>query len=128
MAEVLVLVDHVEGEIKKSTFELLTAARALGEPSAVVVGPPGTAAKLADALTEYGAAKVYVAETDGGASLSADVDELAQLLDRVRPTAVLVGVSADGKEVAGRLAVRTGSRWLNDVVAVSVDSSVDGTH
>ena len=34
MAEVLVLVDHVEGEIKKSTFELLTAARTLGEPSA----------------------------------------------------------------------------------------------
>jgi electron transfer flavoprotein alpha subunit len=28
MAEVLVLVDHLEGEIKKSTFELLTAARA----------------------------------------------------------------------------------------------------
>ena len=45
MAEVLVLVDHVEGEIKKSTFELLTAARALGEPSAVVVGAPGTAAQ-----------------------------------------------------------------------------------
>ena len=27
MAEVLVLVDHVEGEIKKATYELLTAAR-----------------------------------------------------------------------------------------------------
>ena len=38
MAEVLVLVDHVEGEIKKATYELLTAARGLGEPSAVVVG------------------------------------------------------------------------------------------
>ena len=43
MGEVLVLVDHVDGEIKKSTFELLTAARALGEPAAVVVGRPGTA-------------------------------------------------------------------------------------
>ncbi|MDF3050395.1 MAG: Electron transfer flavoprotein alpha subunit [Pseudonocardia sp.] len=128
MAEVLVLVDHVEGEIKKSTFELLTAARALGEPSAVVVGPPGTAAKLADALTEYGAAKVYVAETDGSAFLSPEVDVLAQLVERVQPAAVLVGVSADGKEIAGRLAVRTGSPWLNDVVAVSVDGAVDGTH
>ena len=57
MAEVLVLVDHLEGEIKKSTYELLTAARALGEPSAVVVGPAGTAGKLADGLKEYGAAK-----------------------------------------------------------------------
>ena len=48
MAEVLVLVDHVDGDIKKTTYELLTAARALGEPSAVVVGPAGTADKLAD--------------------------------------------------------------------------------
>ncbi len=50
MAEVLVLVDHLEGEIKKSTYELLTAARALGEPSAVVVGAPGTAGGLAEGL------------------------------------------------------------------------------
>jgi len=35
MSEVLVLVDHADGEIKKVTYELLTAARALGEPSAV---------------------------------------------------------------------------------------------
>jgi len=57
MTEVLVLVDHVEGEIKKSTYELLTAARALGEPSAVVVGAPGTAAQLVDELREDGAEK-----------------------------------------------------------------------
>ena len=64
MAQVLVLVDHVEGEIKKSTFELLTAARELGEPAAVVVGAPGTVGKLADGLREYGAATVYVAEAE----------------------------------------------------------------
>jgi electron transfer flavoprotein alpha subunit len=46
MSEVLVLVDHTDGEVKKVTNELLTAARTLGEPSAVVVGAPGTAAKL----------------------------------------------------------------------------------
>ena len=38
MAEVLVLVEHAEGALKKVTAELITAARALGEPSAVVVG------------------------------------------------------------------------------------------
>ena len=48
MAEVLVLVEHAEGALKKVTTELITAARVLGEPSAVVVGPPGTAAPLAD--------------------------------------------------------------------------------
>ena len=67
MAEVLVLVDHVDGEIKKNTYEMLTAARRLGEPSAVVVGTPGTATKLAEGLAAHGAAKVYVAESDDAA-------------------------------------------------------------
>jgi electron transfer flavoprotein alpha subunit len=123
MGEVLVLVDHVEGEIKKSTFELLTAARTLGEPSAVIVGGPGTAAKLADGLREYGAEKVYVAETDSTEFLSPQVDVLAALIDRLDPAAVLIASSADGKEVAGRLAVRSGSGWLNDVVALDAQGT-----
>ena len=123
MSEVLVLVDHVEGEIKKSTFALLTAARSLGEPSAVIVGGPGTAAKLADGLREYGAEKVYVAETDSTEFLSPQVDVLAALVGRLDPAAVLIASSADGKEVAGRLAVRTGSGWLNDVVALDAQGT-----
>jgi electron transfer flavoprotein alpha subunit len=51
------------------------------------------------------------------------VGVLAVLVERVEPAAVLIGTSADGKEVAGRLAVRTGSAWLNDVVAVSVQGA-----
>ena len=64
MAEVLVLVEHAEGALKKISAELITAARVLGEPSAVVVGAPGTAAPLTDGLKEAGAAKIYVAESD----------------------------------------------------------------
>jgi electron transfer flavoprotein alpha subunit len=107
MAEVLVLVDHVEGEIKKVTYELLTAARALGEPSAVVVGAPGVAGKLVDAVKAHGAERVYVAETDREGFLSPQVDVLAALVEAKQPAAVLIGVSADGKEIAGRLALRT---------------------
>ncbi len=119
MVEVLVLVDHVEGEIKKVSYELLTAARALGEPSAVVVGPAGTATKLTDGLKVHGAAKIYVAETDSTDFLSPEVSVLASLVGSVNPAAVLIGVSADGKEIAGRVAVRTDSALLGDVVALS---------
>jgi electron transfer flavoprotein alpha subunit len=128
MAEVLVLVDHVEGEVRKTTFELLTAARALGEPSAVVVGAPGTAQKLSSALAANGAEKVYVAETDRTDFLTPQVDVLSALVESASPTAVLVSASADGKEIAGRLAVRTDSAWLNDVVAVSGGDAVGATH
>ncbi len=122
MAEVLVLVDHLEGEIKKSTYELLTAARTLGEPSAVVVGAAGTAAKLAEGLAGHGAEKIYVAETDRTDFLTPEVDVLAGLIESASPAAVLVSVTADGKEIAGRLSVRTNSAWLNDVVAIDGDS------
>jgi len=64
MTEVLILVEHGEGALKKVTAELITAARALGEPSAVVTGAPGTAAALVDGLAAAGATKVYVAESD----------------------------------------------------------------
>jgi electron transfer flavoprotein alpha subunit len=119
MAEVLVLVDHVEGEIKKATYELLTAARALGEPSAVVVGPAVPTKELA----AHGAEKVYVAETDRDDFLTPQVDVLAALVEATSPAAVLIAVSADGKEIAGRLALRTGSAWLNDVVDVSPEGA-----
>ncbi|MER2093535.1 MAG: electron transfer flavoprotein subunit alpha/FixB family protein, partial [Saccharopolyspora rectivirgula] len=118
MSEVLVLVDHVGGEVKKVTYELLTAARRLGEPSAVVVGEPGTAEKLTAALGSYGAAKVYAAETAEVAQylLTPQVNALAALVERTSPAAVLIPASVDGKEIAGRLAVRTGSGLLNEVV------------
>ncbi|MBP2476898.1 electron transfer flavoprotein alpha subunit [Crossiella equi] len=126
MSEVLVLVDHVDGEIKKSTFELLSAARGIGEPSAVVVGAPGTAAKLKEALASHGAAKVYVAESEEAANVlvSPKVAVLADLVARVSPAAVLVSATVDGKEVAGRLAIRVDSGVLTDAVEVNADGSV----
>jgi len=123
MSEVLVLVDFAAGEVKKVTHELLTAARELGEPSAVVVGAPGSAAKAKDALARYGAAKVYVAESEDAASYltTPSVDVLAALVSRVSPAAVLVAASEDGKEIAARLAVRTGSGLVSDVVGLDGD-------
>ncbi|HEX5813420.1 MAG TPA: electron transfer flavoprotein subunit alpha/FixB family protein, partial [Pseudonocardia sp.] len=117
-------VDQVEGEIKKATYELLAAARALGEPSAVVVGAAGTAGKLAEGLKAHGAEKIYVAETDRDDFLSPEVDVLASLVAAKSPAAVVIVLSADGKEIAGRLAVRTGSAWLNDVVDVAAGDGV----
>ena len=120
MAEVLVLVEHAEGALKKVSSELITAARALGEPAAVVVGAPGAAAPLVDGLKEAGAAKIYVAESDIAESylITPTVDVLAGLAESATPAAVLLAANADGKEIAGRLAARIGSGLLVDVVEV----------
>jgi electron transfer flavoprotein alpha subunit len=99
---------------------LITAARILGEPAAVVVGKPGTAAPLVDGLKAAGAAKIYVAESDTAESylITPAVDVLAALAESASPAAVLLAASADGKEIAGRLAARIGSGLLVDVVDV----------
>jgi electron transfer flavoprotein alpha subunit len=124
MAEVLVLVEHAEGAIKKVTSELITAARVLGEPAAVVVGKPGTADPLVDSLKSAGAAKIYVAESDAAESylVTPSVDVLASLAESASPAAVLLAANADGKEIAGRLAARIGSGLLVDVVDVKADN------
>ncbi|GAB3232592.1 electron transfer flavoprotein subunit alpha/FixB family protein [Mycolicibacterium hippocampi] len=120
MAEVLVLAEHAEGALKKVSAELITAARVLGEPSAVVVGKPGTAEPLIEGLKAAGAGKIYVAESDDAENylITPQVDVLASLTESVSPAGVLLSANADGKEIAGRLAARIGSGVLTDVVEV----------
>ncbi|MFC4050811.1 electron transfer flavoprotein subunit alpha/FixB family protein [Actinomadura syzygii] len=119
MAEILVLVDHVDGEVKKVTLELLTLANRLGEAAAVWVGPGYENAR--DRLGEYGAGKVYVAADEELTSyvVAPKAALLAQLVNERSPAAVLVAATAEGKEIAGRLAVKTGSGVLTDVVDVT---------
>ena len=119
MAEVLVLVDHVDGAPKKISYELLTLARELGTPSAVVLGKGAAAA--AQQLSAYGAETVYVSEAEelDGYLAGPKAALLAQLVADKDPVAVLLPGTSEGKEVAARLAIKTGSGLVTDAVGVS---------
>jgi electron transfer flavoprotein alpha subunit len=118
MAEILVLAEHQGETVKKVTFEMLTAARAFGEPAVVWAGDGVEAAR--DRLAEFGATKVYVAAapdlTDYVVAPQAEL--VASLIAEHSPVAVLVAGSPNGREVAGRVAVKTGSGILTDVTAL----------
>ncbi|MEV0277969.1 electron transfer flavoprotein subunit alpha/FixB family protein [Streptomyces sp. NPDC050610] len=116
MAEVLVYVDHVDGAVRKPTLELLTLARRVGEPVAVHLGPG--AEEAAKVLGEYGAVKVLAADAPefGDYLVVPKVDALQAAYEAVSPAAVLVPSSAEGKEIAARLAVRIGSGIITDAV------------
>lgn len=126
MSEVLVLVDDTDGVVSAFTAELLAAAARLGEPAAVVVGKPGTADGLAAELGRMGAAKVYAAETDQAGQLlvTPQVAGLAAAAAVASPAAILLPATVDGREIAGRLAVRLDSGVLTD--AVDIARSDDG--
>ncbi|MGH3097699.1 MAG: electron transfer flavoprotein subunit alpha/FixB family protein [Streptosporangiales bacterium] len=118
MSEILVLVDHVDGAVKKTTLELLTLARQHGEPAAVFVGTGYENAK--ETLAEYGAATVYVAADPELTSyvVAPKAELLAKLVQDKEPGGVLVPSTPEGKEIAGRLAVRVGGGVITDAVEV----------
>ena len=118
MAEVLVLVDHANGEVKKPAAEMLTIARRLGEPSAVFIGPGAETAK--DLLARYGAEKIYAVSDPAALEhlVAPQAEVLAQLVQSTSPAAVLIPSNAAGKEIGARLAVKTDSGLLTDAVDV----------
>jgi len=120
-SKVLVLIDHAGGRVSKVGTEILTLAASIGEPAAVFVGA-GSDAALAT-ISEYGAASIYVASEDALDShlVVPSVDALVEAAKLVNPKAILIASTAEGKEIAGRLAVRLNSGIITDAVAVSPD-------
>jgi electron transfer flavoprotein alpha subunit len=116
MAEILVLAEHDGETVKKVTCELLTLARRFGEPSIVWAGPGADGGR--DRLAEFGAATVYVADGEefDHYVVAPKAELLASLVAEKSPAAVLVASTAEGREVAARLAVKTGSGLITDAV------------
>jgi electron transfer flavoprotein alpha subunit len=131
MSEILVLVEQVDGAVKKVTLELLTLARSLGTPAAVWAGP-GITDDAKARLAEYGAEKIYVAGSGDIVDyvVAPKAELLAQLVSEKSPAAVLVASTAEGKEIAGRLAIKIDSGVVTDAVGLGdgfvADQSIFG--
>lgn len=108
MPAVWVYAETVDGTPMPITLELLTKARALGDATAIALGPG--AAKAAETLGQYGAKKVYVHEDQSFREMLATpaVDLLARLVEREKPDAILFGMTYDGRDVGARLSARLG--------------------
>lgn len=121
---ILVLLDVTPaGELAKSSAGLLGAAAGVGTPVALIVAGESAHADLAAAAGELGAAVALTAGL-GGADTALTVplvDALAAASALVRPDAVLVSNSIEGRDVAGRFAVRSRSALCVDAVGVSRD-------
>jgi electron transfer flavoprotein alpha subunit len=114
---ILVLLELTpDGDLAISAAELLGAAASIGTPIGLIVGPE----YLAQAAAGLGATTVLVAEPKGGLTVPV-VDALAAAAVMVQPDAVLISHSIEGRDIAGRLAVRTGSGIAVDAVGISRD-------
>jgi electron transfer flavoprotein alpha subunit len=120
MSEVLVLIDAVDGKATKPSLELLTIARRLGVPSAVVFG-----SSVPDNLAEYGAEKIYQLDDAvyGEFLVGPKAEALAQLIADKSPAATLVVSTNEGKEIAARAALKSNSGFISDAVDVEADGT-----
>jgi electron transfer flavoprotein alpha subunit len=118
VAEILVLVERNDGVVRKATLELLTLARRLGEPAALVCGSVDDA--VVEVLGAYGATRVYVVEHPDLEDylVAPKADALVAVVRQAAPATVLVTAGREGTEVAARAAVRLDSGIITGAVDV----------
>jgi electron transfer flavoprotein alpha subunit len=119
MPRVLVVAEVPGGAVPKPVTELLTLARRLGEPVAVALGTGAAAA--VDALGRFGAARVCVIDAPvvDDYIIVPKLEAISQVAAELRDqggvlAAVLVPATPEGKELAGRLAVRLDGGLITD--------------
>ena len=123
MSGVLIVAEQVDSHVSKPSLELLTLARRLGEPVAVVFGE--TDETVAKTLAEYGATRVLFV-TDPALTyylVAPKVEALAQIAANVDTAAILISSTPEGKEIAGRLSVKLESGLITDAIDIAADGT-----
>ena len=126
MANILAFAESRNGELRKVALEAVTAARKLadatgGEVHALLVGGPGIAAK-AEQLGKHGADVVFVSESDAFSKYNPEATA-ALAADRVKSggyRAAIFATSAEGRDLAPRVAGKTGAGIVTDVISVEL--------
>ena len=128
MANVFAFVETRGTDVRKVGLEAVTAARMLAEKSgggevhALLLGPPGIAAK-ATQVGQYGADTVIVVEHPGLANYSPEV-ATATAADRIKSggyRAAVFSTSAQGRDLAPRVAARLGVSIVTDVLSFEIE-------
>ena len=128
MANIFAFAESRGTDIRKVGLEAVTAARMLadksggGEVHTLLIGPPGIAAK-ANQLGQYGADVVVVVEHAGLANYSPEV-ATATAADRIKSggyRAAVFSTSAQGRDLAPRVAARLGVSVVTDVLSFEIE-------
>jgi electron transfer flavoprotein alpha subunit len=122
MGDILVIIEHQDGEAKKASAETLTAAKAIadslqGEVAAIALGP-GAAATAAFA-GKYGASRFYHATADNY-SPDAWADLLATHIGENGYAAVCIAATSFGRDLLPHVSARCLRPTAQDVIAYDV--------
>ncbi|WP_238906609.1 electron transfer flavoprotein subunit alpha/FixB family protein [Clostridium sp. YIM B02506] len=125
-----VYVDHVEGDIHPVTFELIGKARELAakvnqEVYCVFVGHD--IEDKAEELLHYGVDKVYVYDSEKLKEFRIEPYAAAfeDFINKVKPTAILVGATTVGRSLAPRIAARFRTGLTADCTVLDIKENTD---
>jgi electron transfer flavoprotein alpha subunit len=123
MAKVLVFIDNPGNGLKKSSLELLTLARSLGESVVALNGELHS--DVSGTFAEYGVSTVFrpSAQDLDDYLVAPKAAYLAAAAQSAGATIVLLDNSPEGKEIAARLGIRLNAGVITDVVGVDADGT-----
>ena len=118
---ILVVAEHKDGKLAKSTYELVTAAKNTGRDGPVTVLVLGSGVAAVAAETAKIAEQVLVADQAALASFDPEVwsSAVAQIAREGEANTVLIGGSRSGREYSPRVAVKLDAPLLEDVISLS---------
>ena len=123
---VMIIAEQRDGDLRKISFELVSEGKRLADASgqeltAVLLG--SNIKDKAAQLGQYGAAKVLVADDPGleKYTTGAYVSVISEIVKANDPSILLLGASAQGKDLAARLAARLGVGMAQDCTQFAIE-------
>jgi electron transfer flavoprotein alpha subunit len=124
---VFAITEQRDGELRKVSFEVVSEGRRLADGlgadlTAVVLG--SGIEGFAEELKKYGPDKILVADDAALADYTTDAytNVLAELIQAADPAVIITGASAQGKDLAGRLAARLDAGVAMDCTEIKLDN------
>lgn len=123
---VMIIAEQREGDIRKISYELVSEGRRLAdslgqEVTAILLG--SNIKDKAARLGNFGADKVLVADDPRLEKYNTDayVSVISELVRANDPAILLIGASAQGKDLSGRLSARLGVGMAQDCTEFSIE-------
>jgi electron transfer flavoprotein alpha subunit len=117
---ILLVVEHVNGKVSKSTYEMVTVARGLGSEGDITALVLGSAVASVAAEVAFAVDQVLVADLPALARYDPELwaAAVAQVATEGEANVVLIGGSRSGREYSPRVAIKLNAPLLEDVISL----------
>ena len=117
---ILLVVEHVNGKVSKSTYEMVTVARGLGSEGSITALVLGSAVASVAAEVAFAVDQVLVADLPALAQYDPELwaAAVAQIATEGEANTVLIGGSRSGREYSPRVAIKLNAPLLEDVISL----------